>query len=391
MRAISLGLLSLLAAGCVTTKVVSPTPPVQREVLTFDPVLITPGPTAEVDLASYNEEELFALGTSSYAAEDYDKAARCFGRLADAYPQSSHRRDALYNAGLALEHLKKFDEALERFKPLADPRAGQGDALDASFRLAECHYHLDQYPPAIEILTTISLRDDVPFQSKLEAKVQRGICEIENKDLDTAEKDLREALRWWGEKKDSEKLDEYFPGQAQFFLGEIYRTYFEAVELDPDLGETKLGKALEYKCELLLSAQGHYLRAIRIGDGQWATSAGFRIGALYEQLYDNMLNAKVPKEFNAEQGEVYREELRKKVRVLVTKSMGIYERTLAAAERIGVDNTFVQKTKQSLERMKQILVDDAEKESAKVPVESGKSKSKPSSGLLPSESGSHPS
>ncbi|MFN7133244.1 MAG: hypothetical protein ACK4N5_14290 [Myxococcales bacterium] len=204
---------------------------------------------------------------------------------------------------------------------------------------------------------------DIPFQDKLQAKVQSAICMIEYQDLDKAEKELRVALLWYEQKKESELLDDYFPSQAQFFLGEIYRTFFEHVELDPEKGEAKLAKDLEYKCELLLSAQGHYLRAIRLGNGQWATSAGYRIGELYEKLYDEMLAAKVPAEFDEEQKQVYREELRKKVRVLVTKAMGIYERTLAAAERIGVDNPFVQKTRRSLERMKQLLLEEADRES----------------------------
>ena len=73
---------------------------------------------------------------------------------------------------------------------------------------------------------------------------------------------------------------------------------------------------------------------------------------------------------------MYREELRKKVRVLLTKSINIYERTLEAAERIGSQNTFVNKTRQSLEKMKALLLADTE--SAPVP-EDEPAQSKPHS------------
>lgn len=359
-------LILLLAAGCATTGGSRP----KAEVLHFDPIEVTPGPKEELELANLNDEELFALGTSAYAAGDLEKAARCFSRLADVHPESPHRDHALYNAGLALEKLGRYEEALDRFLPLADAEKGVGDALHAAFRVAECYYHLDNYPPAIELLAKIAERDDIPFQEKLQAKVQKAICMIENGQPDQAEKELRVSLLWYDQRKGTEILDDYFPSQAQFFLGEIYRLYFEAVELDPDKGEDQLAKDLEYKCELLLSAQGHYLRAIRMGHGKWATAAGFRIGALYENLYDAMLGARVPSEFDDEQKQIYREELRKKVRVLITKAMGIYERTLAAAERIGVDNPFVQRTRQSLERMKQILLEETELESP-TPASSG--------------------
>ena len=353
----------LLAPSCASTRAARGSAPT-AEVLQFDPLVVTAGGKEEMELAGLNDEELFALGTSTFASEDYEKAARCFGRLVDTFPASPHRAQAAFNAGLSLERLSKFAEALERFKPLADPAKGTGDALDAAFRVAECQYHLDQYAPAIEVLAVIAERVDVPAQDRLQAKVHKGICQLEDGQLDAAEVSLRDALNYWADKKDAERLDEYFPGQAQFFLGEIYRVFYERVDLDPEQGEDKLSKDLETKCEMLLSAQGHFLRAIRIGDGQWATAAGFRIGALYESLYDAMLHAKVPPGLDEDQQKIYREELRKKVRVLVTKAMSIYERTLAAAERIGAENPFIAKTRESLDRLKLILLEPSEEPAA---------------------------
>jgi tetratricopeptide (TPR) repeat protein len=349
-----LAVVTIFDLGCATTAGRS-----KPEVLQFEAAVVTAG-KQDLEIAKLNDEELFALGTSSFAAEDYERAVRCYTRLVDAFPSSRHHAAAAFNAGLSLERLSKFADALERFKGLMDPAKGLGDALDAAFRAAECYYHLDDYAPAIVILTTIADREDVPAQDRLQAKVHRGICLLESGDLDGAERQLRDSLNFWASKKDADRLDEYFPGQAQFFLGEIYRIFYERVELDPEQGEDKLGKDLEGKCEMLLSAQGHYLRTIRIGDGQWATAAGFRIGALYESLYDIMVNAKVPPGLDQEQAQIYREELRKKVRILVSKAMGIYERTLAAAERIGAENPFVAKTKESLDRLKQILLETPE-------------------------------
>ncbi len=348
-----------LLAGCAATR--SDTrAPAKAGTLVFDPVVVTAGSKEDIDLSPLNDEELLALGTSAFAAGDNEKAARCFCRLADVFAQSKHRAEALYNAGLAYERLDRFEEALARFEPLADPAHGHGDALDASFRVAECLYHLSRFDKAQAVLTAIAARADIKPQERLEAQVHRGICLVEGGDLEGGERALRGAVDYWTEKKEAERLDDYFPAQAQFYLGEIYRIHFERADLDPDKGEARLGKDLEYKCELLLSSQGHYLRAIRVGEGEWATAAGYRIGALYEQLYDAMLSAKVPRGFDPEQAQVYREELRKKVRVLVSKAMTIYERTLEAAERIGADNRYVERTRQSLERLKHLLLEDAD-------------------------------
>jgi tetratricopeptide (TPR) repeat protein len=336
----------------------------------FDAVNIT----GDLELEKLNDEELFAGGTSAYAAEDWAKAARYFDRLADFHPDSPHRRAAVYNAGLAHERLKDWDKAYLRFSELADPQHGTGDALDASFRVAETLYHQERYEDCAALLSVIADRGDLGMNKRIEAQTQNGICYLEAGMTQPAESSLRKALSMWNDLTNKEEVDDYFPAQAQFFIGEIYRLNYESVQLDPTKGTDELAKDLEYKAELLLSAQGHYLRAIRVGNGYWATAAGSQIGGLYENLYDHMVNAPVPPELNGEEAEVYRQELRKKVRVLINKAISIYERTLETAERIGAQSSFVDRTRESLKKMKDLLLADAQHEE-----ESGKDSAKASS------------
>ncbi len=330
----------------------------QTRELRFEPVQIT----GDLELEKLNDEELFAGGTAGYAAEDYRKATRYFGRLADFHPNSQHRRAALYNAGLAHERLKEWEHAYIRFSELSDPQKGTGDALDAAFRIAETLYHMDRFEDCASVLQVIADRTDLSMNRRLEAQVQNGICILESGQTQPAENSLRRALSMWNGLTNKDDVDDYFPAQAQFFLGEIYRLHYETVQLDPEKGTDQLAKDLEYKAELLLSAQGHYLRAIRIGNGHWATAAGSQIGGLYESLYDHMVNSPAPAELSAEEAEVYRQELRKKIRVLISKSINIYERTLETAERIGAHSAFVDRTRESLKKMKDLLLADAQRE-----------------------------
>jgi tetratricopeptide (TPR) repeat protein len=362
--------LGLAVAGCRTTGSATradgqDTPP--RQQIQFDPVTVT----ADLELDKLNDEELFAGGTSAFAANEFKQAARYFGRLADFHPDSRHRRAALYNAGLAHQRLKEWEEAGHRFSELADPAGGQGDALDAAFRVAETQYHLERYDDAVALLGVIAAREDLPVNRRLEAQVQQGICQLEAGRGEEAEKTLRKALSTYEALSDKDEVDDYFPAQAHFFVGEIYRLHYESVKLDPARGTDKLAEDLNYKAELLLSAQGHYLRSIRVGNGYWATAAGAQIGALYENLYEHMVNSPAPSELNAEEAQVYRQELRKKIRVLLTKSITIYERTLETAERIGSQSAFVDRTRESLAKMKALLLADAEGEPAPAPSEDG--------------------
>ncbi|WP_338262112.1 tetratricopeptide repeat protein [Corallococcus caeni] len=357
--------LGLTLTGCRTTGAATkPDATANKQVVEFDPVMVT----ADLELDKLNDEELFAGGTSAFAANDFKQAARYFGRLADFHPNSPHRRQALYNAGLAHQRLKEWDDAFGRFSELAEPEKGQGDALDASFRVAETLYHLERYEEATKLLTTLAAREDLPAGRRIEAQVQQGICQVEAGRTDDAEATLRKALAAYDALPDKAEVEDYFPAQAHFFVGEIYRLHYEAVKLEASRGSDGLAQDLNYKAELLLSAQGHYLRSIRVGNGYWATAAGSQIGALYENLYEHMVNSPTPPELNGEEAEVYRQELRKKIRVLLTKSINIYERTLEAAERIGSQSAFVDRTRQSLEKVKSLLLADADAESEEVSV-----------------------
>ncbi|MBI3183640.1 MAG: tetratricopeptide repeat protein [Myxococcales bacterium] len=352
--------LAVLLSGCALFRARK-----DAQELRFDPELVE----GDLQLEKLNDEELFAAGSSFFAALDYKQAARYFGRLADFHPNSPHRRAALYNAGLSLQRLRSWEEAYMRFSELSDPQRGTGDALDASFRVAETLYHLGRYDDASALLEVIAKRSDLPAARRIEAQVQKGICEMEAGRSEDAERSLRRAVVAYQDLEEKDQVDDYYPAQAQFFLGEIFRLHYELVTLDPDKGVDELARDLEYKAELLLSAQGHYLRSIRIGNGYWATASGAQIGGLYENLYHHMVNSPAPRELHAEEAEVYRQELRKKIRVLITKAISIYERTLETAERIGAINPFVVRTRESLQKMKDLLLADARAEEEAAPSE----------------------
>jgi len=135
--------------------------------------------------------------------------------------------------------------------------------------------------------------------------------------------------------------------------------HYAEVRLDPAAGADQLSRDLEYKAELLLSAQGHYLRTIKIGNAYWATASGTQIGGLYQDMYQQISDSDAPRELDAEEAVIYRQEVRKKVRILLTKAITAYEATLAAAERLGSSGVFVDRAREGLEKMKQLLLADA--------------------------------
>jgi tetratricopeptide (TPR) repeat protein len=327
--------------------------------VTFPPEEVKASPE-DVALAGKNDAELFAIGTAAYGAGEYARAAAAFARLADLFPSSPHVATALFDAGLAYQRMDEWRLALERFRALERGYDG-ADAVEASFRAAECLYHLGELADTRAALDAIGARGGLSAGDRVRALAQRGVVELEEGRSEDAEKTLRLALSAWQAASESERLDPYYASQAQFYLGETYRGWFRELALDPSRGDAdRLQQDLEHKAELLLSAQGHYLRTIRMGDDRWAVAAGFRIGELYDELRGELLDAPLPPGLDAESATAYRDALRQRVRVLAAKAITAYEGTLSRASRSGVDDVrFLADAQASLERLKEAIAENA--------------------------------
>jgi len=316
----------------------------------------------DLELAGKNDEELFALGMAAYGAREWARAAAAFARVADRFPGSRHEATALFDAGLVYEQLSEWRLALERFHALV--RGWEGpDALEASFKVAECHYHLGELGDAHATLTAIAAQPKLAPAARVRVLTQLGVIELEDGRREVAEGTLRRALAAWTVASESERLDPYFAAQAQYYLGEVYRGWFLEVPFDPSRDdERRLADALEQKSNLLLTAQGHYLRSIRFGDHAWAVASGSRVGELYDAFRKQLLEAPLPAGFDEEQQQAYRDELRRRVRVLAAKAITAYEAALGRASVSGVTDEDVKTladARQALQRLEEALREDA--------------------------------
>ena len=352
-------LAAVLAASCAT----APRPPAAASGPGAPPTIVFPPEEVTVskldlELEGKGEEELFALGMAAYEAKDWARAAAAFARIADRFPGSRREATALLDAGLAYRQLRAWRLALERFQALA--RGWEGpDVLEASFLVAECHYELLDLPAAHAALTAIAARPDLGAAVRVRVLAQLGVVELEDGRAEQAERTLRKALATWVGLDEAERqaLDPHHAAQAQHYLGEVYREWFLAVDVDPtSAGEAQLEAALENKSTLLLRAQGHYLKAIHMGDARWAVASGIRVGELYEAFRKQLLDAPIPPELDAEHAWAYRDELRRRVRVLADKAVSAYRAALDFATRQGVNELqYLGDAQEALERLRAAL------------------------------------
>ncbi len=136
---------------------------------------------------------------------------------------------------------------------------------------------------------------------------------------------------------------------ARYLEGEILFRDFERLKLASD--PKKLKRTLDEKSKLLEKAKQAYIDVVTFNDPEWATAALYRIGDAYERFAKALRDAPVPKELNADEQQVYRDELEKVVVVVEDKAIDAYKGGYQKALQLGVYNEFTQKLRAALGRM----------------------------------------
>ena len=361
-------LAAAVGSGCAATPTAevvsapSAVPATAPSKVKMDPMLIQSGSDDLTGLDGYDAQQLLEVGNQRYADAKYDEAVKVYDRLLSAFADSDLVPSAVYNKGLAFEQLAEHEAAYEAFDKVVKDHPHAPSHKQAQFRVAFNLGKLERWQGVADAFWAIRQRSDKTPMDELEARVGQGVAMFMLGDYSTAEREFMSALRFHDKQSKLQYLPaEYWVGQSRFYLGEINARAFEKVALVPpndgnDAWESEMSKALEEKCQFLLRAQNNFIRTIRVGHSGWATAAGYRIGSMYEKLYDALVGLPVPPSLTEEAETVYREGVRERVSVLVMKAIKVYESSLQMARRVGEKNEWVDKTTRQLERMKNLYL-----------------------------------
>ncbi len=311
-------------------------------------------PTGIVQIDSYDAQELFDRGSKALTETKLDDAIRYYDKLLASFPDSAFARAALYNKGLAHRDKKDWPAAVEAFKKMAEVYAEHIDAKDALFQLGACYAEQQRWVDSRDVFVRILQRKDLNADDRIEAMARRGFAQLSLGDLDTAEASFMGLLAFRTTIDKEERLaTDFFLAFAQYNLGQIFHQRFLAAPIR--LPESQMDKDLDQKAKLLLTAQRRYIEAIKFGHPGWASAAGFQVGTLYEELYAAFIAAPIPSELGVEAREVYIEELHKRIRILLEKSLRWYRENLLMIERMGVDTDWAVKSKVAYAKLLRLL------------------------------------
>lgn len=344
-----------LAGGCASTgqQTKPGSEPAVR--LDMDPIKIEATTDADgLHIDAYDAPELFEHGGAALSEKRFDDAVKVYGKLLRSFPESPYARPALYNLGLAQIGMKEWAAAIDSFKGLVEKYPSHPDAKDSLFQLGACYAEQNNWPASAEVFARVLDRNDLNADDRIEAIARRGFAQFNLNDLDTAEKTFRAAMTYKQKIENEERLStDFYLAFSQYHLGQIFHLRFRKAALR--LPEAQLDKDLEEKAHLLLTAQRAYIDTIKFGNPAWASAAGFQVGSLYEELFSAFMSVPIPPELEAEARTVYQEELHKKIRILLEKSLRWQRENLLMIERLGVSTEWAEKSKLAYAKLLRLL------------------------------------
>lgn len=371
-----LGLASLLLTGCGASA--GQGEPSTPENVTMEPVRVTARPTdeGEIEVEAYDARDLLRRGNASMSDGRCAEALEAYDRMVEEFPDSSLITAAHYNAALCHERSGRLEEAAARYMVLVAQNPDSPDVKDSLFQAARCRERLEQWPEAIAVLDRLLERSDLRADEQVEAMSRRGAALVRQGDAAEGERQLRRAIAFYRRQGGEAFRTDYYLAQAQYFLGEVPRAGMREITLSND--ERVFRVALEGRCELLLRAQTQYTQAIRVGNAHWAAASAYRIGDMYSSLYREIMaipvpDAEVPRDitdpadiqvFREEYPRHYRRILREYLQPLLHHAIRWWESNLMMIERTGIQGEWVERTREDLERVQDLLDRLAEEEAA---------------------------
>jgi tetratricopeptide (TPR) repeat protein len=370
-------LLGVLSSACATTSAQeSPA----RVDLPGAQIHVDPARTDAFDI--YDDETLFLRARDLFEGGAYADAAVVFEKLLAEFPTSHRAHSTRFqlahcyleakNGEMALLHVDAYLELL------ADDGRFRQARRNALFKRGAALALVERHDEVASLFDEMLGDSDLPLRDEVEALVDSGVGHFMRGDMPTAEYRFLKARRLYQAASPPDKAAlRFFVAQAAFYLAEIARTEFStfklalrdrSAEAPGENLESLLGAQLEEKCQLLLRAQYMFLRVIREEHTGWASAAGFKVGTMYEELYEELVKLPDPADLDDDGQRMFRKVLRDKVLILLEKAIRVWQSTADMAIRTGADNEWVEKTRASLARVKSYVLAAAH-EQAEKPIE----------------------
>lgn len=247
-----------------------------------------------------------------------------------------------------LVKLNRVDEAKQTLIELTAQVQDVPMRLEVLDQLASLEEALGDFSKAVELRTEASnlsaSNPTLNFHHRV--KLALNLVKLKNSQaeslLDSLIKEA-EYMQWHKLPINSE--DE---ASLYFYRAEFIKTRHDSIKFRGT--DKEMEEQVTKKAELLYDAKKLYIRAIRTHQPLWMSASLYRIGEMYEEFYNAVMNAPIPP-MKLEEKREYMQMLEEKVSLVKEKAIWLYRKNLKLAEQLGIDNEWIDKSKEALNRL----------------------------------------
>ncbi len=310
---------------------------------------------------AFSESELAAKAEGALLEQRWSDAAEDYRLLFEADPAGLRAPEYLFDRGIALEGGQERAAARDVFAAVAARFPRSARARSALVRAASLDAYLEDWPALAAIGDALLARPDIDDIERLVGLGSRGLARVESGDDGGASRDIHDGLDLGDQLHYGER--DVLPvavAELRFALGELRRTRSERIRFDP--APADFVGALDLRCAGLLEAQAAYAQAVRSVDPHWAAMAGYRVGAMYRALYEDLVRIPPPVRSKTErQRQIFYAFMHVRYRVLLEKGLRELEQTLALGERTSDSSAWIDRARAARDEMRAALDDEKAK------------------------------
>lgn len=305
---------------------------------------------------AYDDTLLFERANAAVQTHRCEAALADYDLLVHRFPASRLIQATQYNRGICLQSMTRADDAVAAFR--ASTRAPRDAVLvrDAWFRLAVVGETTSRPPLVIEATDALLLLANLSIVDRVEAYARQAAARLAQGDREGA---LRAAERATALAPTPEAVsalqDDTYVAEAKFILAEATRRQAAGIAIRVD--DPNLEAAIERRVQLVVHAHVQFNDAIRVGNPHWAAACGFSIGQMYRALYDAIVDAPVPAEWDDHAIGIYRQRTSQRLRPLLQGALRAWEATLDMARRNGIsDNDWARRADAQIVELRTLVL-----------------------------------
>ncbi|MBK6528657.1 MAG: tetratricopeptide repeat protein [Deltaproteobacteria bacterium] len=355
---LAIGLSGLL--GCASSVRPQPTTPdsrAHRSVRGEEFRVLGASPAGAGD--AFDATLLFERGIAHMRQQRCAEALTELDRLVREFPSASVVPLAQYNRGLCLQRAQRWPDAAAAMTAAATTRDADL-AHDALFRLAAVGASGASPAWVLEATDALQSRSlPMTITDRVELSARRASARLAENNLEEAEREAQRAVAIAPTEDAVHALDDdTYAAEARVVLGEVTRRRASAVAYRVEAPDAEA--AITRRVNLVTHAHLQFNDAIRAGNPDWAAAAGFRIGEMYRDLYDAIVDAPTPTEWDDDQRRVYRARTAERLRPLLQGALRSWELTLTMARRTGItNNEWVRRASEAIDRLRAVVAGGA--------------------------------